>query len=44
MVKEKGCDVVILIDYDFTRAETKGITWTKTTAIITEYGTGVKFK
>jgi len=44
VAKGKGCDAVIWIDYDFTRAETRGLTGTKTTAIITAYGTGVKFK
>ena len=40
----KGCDAVIWIDYDVTREQMKGMTGTKTTAIISAYGTGVKFK
>lgn len=44
IAREKGCDAVIWIDYDVTREEIKGITGTKTTAIISAYGTGIKFK
>lgn len=42
--RTKGCDAVIWIDYDVTREQMKGMAGTRTTAIITAYGTGVKFK
>jgi len=36
MAKEKGCDAVIWIDYDFARDPN--------VQVITAYGTGIKFK